>query len=152
MSKSKKKKKAEPGFIDPAESHKEKRQKLWSHINHHFNLVKAEDLSIFIEMVKPNYQYFEDFISFAKNKDAKVCMTSIPKGDLLGAAQRDIEQCLDAYCNNSKVEYPILYVEYFFKDDKHGFMFQDVYLMFLCESEEKLLDLFFKFEKLKVFL
>jgi hypothetical protein len=79
-------------------------------------------------------------------------MTAIPKKDFSSAAIRDIELCLEKYCNNSKVEYPILYVDYFFEDDKHGFMFQDVYLIFLCESETVLLDLFFKFEKLKVFL
>lgn len=128
-----------------------KRSDLWEFLNKNYNLVEAKDLEIFFSLVKPTYQYFEDFISFAKAKDKKICMTAIPVIDLYGAAQVDINTCLQSYGEDPSSGLPILYV-YRNLDDKHGDLFKEVYLIFLCENEESLLKLFFKFEKLKVFL
>lgn len=118
-----------------------------------FNLSESPACKQILSEVRLTYNYLEDFISFAKKKDEKICMTCIAKTSHLGLSSQDIEQCLKGYEVGN--EHPIYYVDYQFSADyecPHGESFKDVWLMFVAKDEQLIASMLARFQNLKVFL
>lgn len=139
-----------PAFSNEEHSNFHRRSTLWDFLNKHYNLLESKNIETFFSSIKFNYQYLQDFITFAKLRDEKICLAAIPVDDLCGIAKIDLDRCLEAYSHDPK--YPILYIYFNTDDERHGNSFKEIYLMFFCQDEKSLLELFLKFEKLKAFI
>jgi hypothetical protein len=125
----------------------------WKEVQQEFNLILAKNLYKKLLHIDLTYEYIEDFIAFAKNKNEKICMTAISKYTYLWAARLDIHQCLRQYKESHT--FPIYWIHYKFSKNykcKHGDDFKNVYLVFVADNEKQIIDLLDRFNKLKAFI
>jgi len=138
-------------FLDS--KRKESQASVWQDINKQFNLIESKILTEYLSQINLTYKYIDDFISFAKIKDQRICLTALMKSGLKWGMEADLDRCLKQYKETRK--FTLYYIDYQFPESyncPHGDSFKDVYLVFVAEDELIIKNLLIKFQKLKVFI
>lgn len=83
--------------LTPFEKTKSDPATLLAGLKEKFNITESAQCTEVMSHIKLTYSYLEEFISFAKKKDEKICLTAIAKTSHLKLSSMDIEQCLKRY-------------------------------------------------------